>query len=74
VGINYDVDPLPVLRAAPPALQRGHPAVLLGNVKFFDVKNVLNKHGFTAELINQVLVVNNGTRTSLSSSSSLPSS
>lgn len=58
--INYDESPLPVLRPAPKNSAKGHPAVFLGNLKFSDLKKVLNKKGIQADFYDGVLVCSEG--------------
>lgn len=62
VRIDYGESSLPVLRAAPSRLKRGHPAVLLGNLKFNDLKEVLKRNGVQAQYFTaqEVLVCNGG--------------
>jgi cleavage and polyadenylation specificity factor subunit 2 len=51
IKIDYGDSSLPLLRACPTPLQKGHPAVLLGNLKFIDLKTVLSRHGIRADIV-----------------------
>jgi cleavage and polyadenylation specificity factor subunit 2 len=51
IKIDYNDSNLPTLRACPAPLQKGHPAVLLGNLKFIDLKTVLSKNGIRADIV-----------------------
>lgn len=48
--------PRPVLVPVPPVLSTGHPAVLLGDFKFPDLKRILNQNGIPADFQETVLV------------------
>lgn len=59
IAIDYEQDSLPVLK--PPAQGgRGHSAVFLGNLRFQDLKKVLDRHGIQSEFYEGVLVCENG--------------
>ncbi len=58
--IAYDQSGLPLLDSIPRHLSHGHPAVFLGEVKFSELKRLLNTHGISAEFYGGVLVCEDG--------------
>jgi hypothetical protein len=54
--IDYSVSSMPLLQPAPSTKVQGHAAVLLGEVKFLDIKRRLNQAGISVRLLsNSVL-------------------
>jgi len=58
IQVNYSQSPLPMLQRLPQA--KGHPAVFLGEVKFSDLKLLLNQAGIECDFHGGVLVCGNG--------------
>ncbi len=61
IQIDYKQSTLPILKSAPPARVKGHAAVFLGDLKFADLKRIINKAGISAEFAGGILVCANGT-------------
>jgi len=56
--IDYKESPLPMLK--PSTQAKGHPAVFLGDMKFADLKRILNQAGIAADFYGGILVCAGG--------------
>ena len=60
VRIDYKESPIPMLEAPSSTAVAGHSSVFLGQLKFSDLRKVLNANGVPAEFYGGILVCCNG--------------